>query len=125
MADDIKIIVRVEGEKDIVKTTQSLKRMETGVRTLSKDLDAGRISEVQYNTGLKELRRTVDSSFGSWQKAKGAVDVYAKSVQQASDAAKQAKIDQEVAKVSASYDRLKVSIDPSVCCATAHEESSR
>ena len=112
MADDIKIIVRVEGDKDIVKTTQSLKKMETGVRTLSKDLDAGRISENQFNTGLKELRRTVDSSFGSWQKAKGAVDVYAKSVQQAAQAAKQARIDQEVLKISASYDRLKSSIDP-------------
>lgn len=112
MADDIRIIVRVEGEKDIVKTTQSLKRMETGVRTLSKDLDAGRISENQFNTGLKELRRTVDGSFGSWQKAKSAVDSYAKSIKASSDALKQAAMDKEVAKVSASYNRLKASIDP-------------
>ena len=112
MADDIKIVVQVVGDKDIVKTTKSLERMELGVRKLSKDLDKGRISGDQYDTGLKELRRTVDSSFSSWQKAKGAVDKYSKSVLQASAAAKQAKIDQEVAKVSASYDRLKASIDP-------------
>jgi phage-related minor tail protein len=112
MADDIKIVVKVVGQQDIVKTTKSLKAMEVGVKSLSKDLDAGRISEKQFNTGLKELRRTVDGSFPSWQKAKSAVDAYAKSVLQASNAAKQSKIAQEVAKVSASYDRLKASIDP-------------
>lgn len=105
MADDIKIIVRVEGDKDIVKTTQSLKRMETGVRTLSKDLDAGRISENQFNTGLKELRRTVDSSFGSWQKAKSSVDAYAKSLKQAEIA--KAALDNTAAlnKMRSAYDR--------------------
>lgn len=112
MADDIRVVVKVVGQQDIVKTTKSLKAMESGVKSLSKDLDAGRISGKQFNTGLKELRRNVDGSFPSWQKAKSSVDAYAKSVLQASSAAKQAKIDQEVAKVSASYDRLKASIDP-------------
>ena len=112
MADDISVVVKVLGQQDIVKTTKSLKSMENGVKTLSKDLDTGRISNEQYITGLKEIRRSVDSSFPSWQKAKSAVDSYAKSVRDSAAALEQAKIEKEVAKVSASYDRLKASIDP-------------
>ena len=78
MADDISIFVKVVGQKDIVSTTDSLNRMEGGVKRLSKDLSKGRINSDQYSTGLKELRRGVDSLFPSWQKAKTAVDQYSK-----------------------------------------------
>lgn len=105
MADDIKIVLQVVGDKDIVKTTKSLERMELGVRKLSKDLDKGRISEAQYNTGLKELRRTVDSSFKSWQQAKGAVDRYSKSLKQARLAEEATKNTQALDAMRRSYDR--------------------
>ena len=78
MADDIQIFVKVVGQKDIVSTTDSLNKMESGVKRLSKDLSKGRVSGDQYTTGLKELRRGVDSLFPSWQKAKTAVDQYSK-----------------------------------------------
>ena len=78
MADDIQIFVKVVGQKDIISTTNSLNKMESGVKRLSKDLSKGRISGDQYSTGLKELRRGVDSLFPSWQKAKTAVDQYSK-----------------------------------------------
>ena len=102
---DISIVVQVVGEKDIIKTTSSLEKMERGVRKLSKDLSTGRIIEKQYNEGLKELRRTVDGSFGSWQKAKGAVDGYSKALKKA-NIAKEAN-DNVIAlnKMRSTYDR--------------------
>ena len=83
MADDISIFVKVVGQKEIVSTTNSLNKLETGVKRLSKDLSKGRIDSAQYTTGLKELRRGVDSSFSSWQKAKAAVDQYSKELKEA------------------------------------------
>jgi hypothetical protein len=90
MADDISIFVKVVGQKDIVATTNSLNKLEAGVKRLSNDLSKGRISSTQYTTGLRELRKSVDSSFGSWQKAKSAVDQYSKQVRQAQAIQKQA-----------------------------------
>ena len=91
MADDISVVVKVVGNKEIVSTTNNLKKMETGVKKLAQDLTKGRITGEQYNKGLKELRQTVDKSFSSWQQAKAAVDKYSKELKALTETQKQAK----------------------------------
>jgi len=91
MADDISVVVKVVGNKEIVSTTNNLKKMETGVKKLAQDLTKGRITGEQYNKGLKELRQTVDKSFSSWQQAKSAVDKYSRELKSLTATQKQAK----------------------------------
>ena len=88
---DISLVVKVVGNKEIVSTTNNLKKMETGVKKLAQDLTKGRITGEQYNKGLKELRQTVDKSFSSWQQAKSAVDKYSRELKSLTATQKQAK----------------------------------
>jgi chromosome segregation ATPase len=98
---DIQIVMQVVGEKSIVNATKSTVNLENKVKSLSKSLEAGRISESQFSTGLKELRRTLDGNGKAWQSNKAQIDNYVKSLRSAEAAQKAATAAQEAAKKQA------------------------
>jgi len=79
---DISVIIEVLGNKEIERATKSMSSLEGRVGTLRKALKQGRISEDQFNQGLKEIRRSIDSQFPSWHKAKAAIDGHVKALDQ-------------------------------------------
>jgi len=102
---DISVIIKVLGNEDIERATKSMSSLEGRVDTLRKSLKQGRISEDQFKQGLKEIRRSIDSQFPSWQKAKAAIDNYRKSL----DRMEQSKA---VEQATQDYRRLAAAIDP-------------
>ena len=98
---DIQIVMQVVGEKSIVNATKSTVNLENKVKSLSKSLEAGRISESQFSTGLKELRKTLDGNGKAWQSNKAQIDNYVKSLRSAEAAQKAATAAQEAAKKQA------------------------
>lgn len=92
---DIQIVMEVLGNEGIISATKSTVKLENTIKSLSKSLDSGRISDQQFNTALKELRRTLDNNGKSWQANKSYIDQYIKTLRQAEQAAEQDRIAQE------------------------------
>jgi len=102
---DISVIIEVLGNKEIERATKSMSSLEGRVGTLRKAFKDGRIDEDQFKQGLKEIRRTIDSQFPSWQKAKAAIDRYNKSLERAEKS-------KAVEQATQDYRRLTAAIDP-------------
>jgi hypothetical protein len=92
---DIQIVMEVLGNEGIVSATKSTVKLENTIKSLSKSLDSGRISDQQFNTALKELRRTLDNNGKSWQANKAFIDRYVDGLRQAEKAQEQSRSAQE------------------------------
>lgn len=92
---DIQIVMEVLGQKNIESATKSTINLENRIKSLSKSLEAGRISEEQFSTALKELRRALDKNGKSWQSNKADIDKYVKQLQASNASAEAAKVAQE------------------------------
>ena len=76
---------------DSTPIVQANKRLDAMGRTLEgliKKQSAGAISDKQFAKSKKELRRSIDDLFPSWNKAKSAIDKFEKSVRSNSEALK-------------------------------------
>lgn len=90
---DIQIVMEVLGNEGVVKLTNNTVKLENTVKSLSKSLDAGRISEQQFNKAIEELGRTNRKTFGSLRETRKALSEYVtelKSSEAAQKAAQQA-----------------------------------
>lgn len=87
---DIQIVMEVLGTESIVSATKSTTKLENTIKSLTNSLDAGRITEKQFNTALKEVRQTLDGNGRSWQANKAYIDRFAKSVKSAMKAQEEA-----------------------------------
>lgn len=83
---DIQIIMEVLGQEKIEKATRSTVAFENRLKFLNKALETGRITQAQFATGLKEMRRQLDSNGKSWQFNKAQIDRYVRQLQEASEA---------------------------------------
>ena len=92
---DIQIVMEVLGNEGIISATKSTVKLENTIKSLSKSLDAGRISDQQFNTALKELRRTLDNNGKSWQANKAFIDRYVDGLRQAEQAQERSRSAQE------------------------------